>query len=178
MEEMMDQQALVRLLDKEAIREAILTQARGVDRHDDEMVARTYHEGAREDHGHYIGDAAGFIAHARRGHERYFDAHQHYVTNQTIDLDGDAAHAETYYLAALRRKDGGVDLVGGRYLDRLERRGGRWAIAQRACLVEWNGELSPGRADLADLFLQGRRDREDLSYQRPLEVTRPNLDLS
>ena len=29
---------------------------------------------------------------------------------------------------------------GGRYIDRLERRDGRWAIVARVCLVEWQSE--------------------------------------
>lgn len=170
-----DQLALRRLLDKEAIREASLRYTRGIDRHDDELTAQAYHEGAREDHGDYIGDVAGYISHARNGHSRYFAAHQHYVTNQLVDLDGDGAHVETYFLAALRRKDGAVDVVGGRYIDRFERRDGRWAITDRACLVEWNGELSASQATLdPEIFLHGAWDRNDISYQRPLRLTRSN----
>ena len=178
MEAVLDHQAFTRLLAKDAIREAIIMHARGLDRFDDATVARAYHVDAREDHGHYIGEAKGYIEHARCGHERFFDAHQHFVTNQTIDLDGDVAHAETYFLAALRRKEGGADLVGGRYVDRLERRDGRWAIVERACIMEWNCELPQGRGGLVDLFLQGRRDRDDPSYARPLKLTRPHRDLS
>jgi hypothetical protein len=32
-----------------------------------------------------------------------------------------------------------VRVSGGRYVDRLERRDGRWAIVDRFC-VEWNAE--------------------------------------
>jgi hypothetical protein len=167
-----------RLLDKEAIREASLRYTRGIDRHDDDIMAQAYHSDATDDHGGYIGDPAGFIAHSKKAHSSDWDVHHHYIANQTIDLDGDTAHVETYFLAALRRKSGPVDMVGGRYVDRFERREGRWAIADRVCLVEWNGELKPAKTP-ADpgLYVQGTWDRSDVSYQRPLTPTRPHRDL-
>jgi len=173
-----DAAAIQRLLDKEAIREASLRYTRGIDRHDDEIMAQAYHPDATDDHGGYIGDPAGFIAHSKKAHSGAWNVHHHYIGNQTIDLDGDTAHVETYFLAALRRKTGPIDMVGGRYVDRFERREGRWAIADRVCLVEWNGELQPAKtpADPA-LYMQGAWDRTDVSYQRPLKMTRPHRDM-
>lgn len=174
-----DEAALQRLLDKEAIREASLLYTRGIDRHDDELMRRAYHDGATDDHGAYIGDPDGFIRHADLGHGRHWSVHHHYITNQTIDLDGDSAHVETYFLATLRRKAGPIDIVGGRYVDRFERREGRWAVADRACLVEWNGELATSAATMdPDLFLRGSWDRSDLSYQRPLQLDRAPRDIA
>jgi hypothetical protein len=69
-------------------------------------------------------------------------------------------------------------MVGGRYVDRFEKRDGRWAVADRACLVEWNGELA--RTETAmdpDLFIHGSWDRSDISYQRPLKLDRPARDI-
>jgi len=170
--------ALQRLLDKEEIREACLKYTRGVDRHDEEIAAGAYHDGAVDDHGTFIGDAGGFLKHVNDLHARNWNMHHHYITNQSIDLDGDVAHAETYYLAALRREDGTMDLAGGRYVDRFERRDGRWAIADRACLVEWSGELPKAAGEVGDLFLSGSAwDRSDISYQRPLKLTRPHRDM-
>ena len=167
-----------RLLDKEAIREASLRYTRGIDRHDDDIMAQAYHPDATDDHGGYIGDPAGFIAHSKKAHSGDWNVHHHYIGNQTIDLDGDTAHVETYFLAALRRKTGPVDIVGGRYVDRFERREGRWAIADRVCLVEWNGELKPAQTPAdPSLYMHGTWDRNDVSYQRPLTVTRPHRDM-
>lgn len=175
-----EEAALRRLLDKEAIREAALCYTRGVDRHDDELMAKAYHADATDDHGTYVGDAAGFINYAREGQSRHWSENHHYIMNQTIDLDGDTAHVETYYLfaAAMRRKSGSVDMVGGRYIDRFERRDGRWAIADRACLMEWNGELAPSEMSVTDMYLHGSRDRDDLSYARPLKLDRPHREIS
>ncbi|HEY3654702.1 MAG TPA: nuclear transport factor 2 family protein [Steroidobacteraceae bacterium] len=170
---------LRRLLDKEAIRDALMRYARGIDRHDDEIAAQAYHAGATDDHGWYVGNPAGLLDRARELHSRTSDVHHHYVMNQTIDLDGDMAHVETYYLAAMRRPEGPIDMVGGRYIDKFERRGLRWAIVNRVCLVEWTGALD--KTDIAtnaDLFNRGTWDRTDVSYQRPLEVGRPDRDVA
>jgi hypothetical protein len=174
-----DEKALQRLLDKEEIREALLRYTRGVDRHDTALAVSAYHPDASDDHGAYIGGVEGVIRHANTVHTQSWDIHHHFITNETIELEGDTAHAETYFLATLRRKTGVIDLVGGRYIDRLERRDGRWAIADRACLVEWNGEIPSARGDVdEELFLRGRWDRQDISYARPLRLTRPPRDLT
>ena len=171
-------QAFRRLLDKEAIREVCLKYTRGIDRHDAELAAEAYHDDAVDDHGTFIGAAREFIRHVNELHARHWNMHQHYVTNQTIDIDGDTAHVETYYLAALRRDNGAIDLAGGRYVDRCEKRAGRWAIVQRACLIEWMTELpkAGGEVDV-NLYLHGTWDRSDISYQRPLQLTRPHREL-
>ena len=174
-----DPQEIRRLLDKEAIREALLRYTRGIDRHDDELMAAAYHPDATDDHGAYIGGPEGFIRHANGTHSKNWTVHHHFISNQTIDIEGDSAHAETYFLATLRRKTGPIDIVAGRYVDRLERRDGRWAIAARACLVEWNGELAATQTTMdPNLFLRGTWDKTDPSYQRPLTLNRPERDLS
>jgi len=167
---------LRRLIAKEAIREAITAYSRGIDRHDDAIMASAYHPDAIDDHGAYIGGPAGLIDRAGRNHDLKWRAHQHFLANQTIELDGDTAHAETYFLATLARHEGGVvDLVGGRYVDRLECRDGRWAIADRVCVIEWHAEAPESeRRDLLDpdLFQRGAHDPSDVSYLRPLRQTR------
>ena len=58
---------------------------------------------------------------------------------------------------------------------RMERRDGRWAIAARKCLYDWQGQ--PGEYSLSAEQLeammgagQPRRDRSDPSYERPLTI--------
>lgn len=163
------QDNISRLLDKEAIRDALLDYSRGIDRHDVEIMARAYHDDATDDHGSFNGTASGFIEYANEIHAAGFLSHQHYIGNHMIDLDGNSAHVETYFLASLRRKDGAVMLVGGRYIDRLERRDSTWAIAHRCALIEWAGDLV--NSDFtARLAMDDRStwDRSDLSYRRPL----------
>lgn len=170
-----DLAALSNLLEKEAIRDAALRYTRGIDRHDSALLLSAYHPDAIDDHGDYIGSPQGFVDYANSVHAQNWVGHHHYITNQFIERDGDTAHSEIYFMAVLKRPDGVCDMVGGRYLDRLEKRDGVWAVADRMCLVEWNVVTSPGPDEFdPSLFMQGRWDRKDPSYTRPLRVTRPH----
>jgi hypothetical protein len=68
-------------------------------------------------------------------------------------------------------------LLNGRYLDRLERREGTWRIAVRRSTVEWtataDASLLQSPFFTKQAFLKGTRDKNDLSYQRPLFVDTP-----
>lgn len=174
-----DPDAVQRLLDKEEIREALLRYTRGIDRHDEALLTAAYHPDAIDDHGAFIGGPADFAEYANRVHGENWVCHQHFVTNQTIDLGGDEAHCESYFLAVLRRSEGVCDLVGGRYVDRLERREDGWAIAARACLVEWTAEAAPGTAAFdATIFMASTQTKADPSYRRPLLLERAPRDLT
>lgn len=175
----LDLAALHDLLEKEAIREASLRYTRGVDRHDLELLLAAYHPDATDDHGAFIGSPADFGEYANRVHSRCWVSHLHYVTNQVIDREGDTAHCESYFMAVLRRADETCDMVGGRYVDRFSKQEGRWAVAERACLIEWSAQVGPGQAGFdASVFLQGTQDRSDISYSRPLKLCREPRDLT
>jgi hypothetical protein len=76
------------------------------------------------------------------------------------------------------REDETVDMVGSRYVDKLERRNGTWAIIDRICVLEWAGELVKGsKIPPMDLFILGRWYKEDVSYDRPLTKRRPARNL-
>jgi hypothetical protein len=169
---------LQRLLDRQAIVDVVTRYSRGVDRHDEEILRTVYHPDALDHHGAFTGDPDEFIPWANALHEENTSGHMHFVTNHTIELDGDTAHSETYVFFTLKRKDGsGVDLGGGRYIDRLERRDGEWRIAAREVLIDWTC-LAPTvvREDqsLVETFASGTWDKTDASYRRPLIVTRPS----
>lgn len=165
--------AIDAMLDKQAITECLMRYARGIDRHDSAMVASAYHEGAIDDHTVYIGPGRDFPAHVNPAHASIWSAHQHFVTNISIELNGDEAHVESYWIAAGRRRtDHALDLHGGRYIDRFARIDGVWAIAARVCGYDWS--LRP---EDVGMFLAGfplsTQDQNDLSYRRPLEIERP-----
>ncbi|MGB9307596.1 MAG: nuclear transport factor 2 family protein [Mycobacterium sp.] len=104
--------------------------------------------------------------------------YQHYLLNHTVDIDGDEAHAETYYLfvGTDREPANHTTISGGRYVDRLERRGGRWAITDRVCLVEFINESQSLLTDAAIAAVPGartpRHGTTDASYDRPLAASR------
>ncbi|MDE0854578.1 MAG: nuclear transport factor 2 family protein [Nevskia sp.] len=172
-----DQTALRRLLDRQAIQDCLHRYTRGVDRLDRELLLSAYHADAIDDHGAFSGSPAAFADWALPHHREHQRITYHLILNHSCDLDGDCAHSETYCVYIGVNRSGTVDVIGNRYIDRLERRDGRWAIARRVCVVEWVSNL-PGesavepqmRAAVAALMAGGKsaRDRSDISYQRPL----------
>jgi hypothetical protein len=165
---------LQRLLDREAIRDCLTRYARGLDRHDQELLYSAFHEDAVDHHGVFVGRPQEFVPWALEEHERHLLAHQHFLANNTVEIEGDVAHSETYVFFVLRRKDDtGVDMGGGRYLDRLERRNGEWKIAQRELIMEWHGTApSEAYADVLT-YPTGKWGPTDPSYKRPFELTPP-----
>jgi hypothetical protein len=165
--------ALRRLLDHQAIVDCITRYARGVDRGDDTLVRSAYHPDAVEDHGAYVGGVDGLVDFLGVAHAR-FPGYQRYVTNHSIDVAADrsSAHAESYYLCVLRKEGSGLLANGGRYIDRLSRRGGEWRIARRVVVMEWEGKIDGG-SPRYPVTIPGRSDTDDVSYARPLDVTRP-----
>jgi ketosteroid isomerase-like protein len=172
---MTELEAMVRELhDKQAIRECLANYCRAVDRLDRELLLSCYHEDAMDDHGVFVGDREAFADWALGLHARAQNATQHIITNHTCELDGDAAHTETYWLfASMNRQGAALTLSGGRYIDRFERRNGRWAIALRKVVGDWRGVpgeawLPPQIAEALNSGARPTRDRTDPSYDRPL----------
>jgi hypothetical protein len=169
--------ALDALLDRAEILDCIHRYTRGMDRLDRELVRSAYHDGAIDEHGGFVGPVDGFLDWAFAYHAGQV-RHQHYVTNHSAELNGDEAHAETYYVFVGTDRDPSVPLyvAGGRYIDRFERRAGRWGIAARVCVIEWQTNLASGLPPAAFEFMAAigtvARDRTDTSYERPLTVKR------
>lgn len=63
---------------------------------------------------------------------------QHSITNAIVELDGARGTGEVHCRAYLESPDGHSIMVGGRYLDRYERRDGVWKISYRAYVLDWN----------------------------------------
>jgi hypothetical protein len=147
-----------------------------MDRWDRELARSAYHENAVDDHVAYSGPVEGFLDWAFEYHGGQL-RHQHYITNHCVEIDGDVAHGEIHYLFVGTERDDAAPLTvtGGRYIDRFERRDGRWAIAARQCLVEWMSEapslLGAAARDYAGAFATIARDPTDVSYDRPLTVS-------
>ena len=159
------------LLDRQAILDCLNRYNRGVDRCDEELLLSAYHDDATECHGTFTGPPAEFARSIRPAQSSWAGS-QHHITNHLVEIDGDVATAETYFLVLSRR--GGEDtvgLVGGRYLDRLERRRGDWRIALRVVVIDLGAD-APARPAPNRIALP-RQDRSDPSYQRPLEPVPP-----
>lgn len=163
------------MADRAEILDCIHRYCRGMDRLDRDLARSAYHDDAVDDHVGFAGPVDAFLDWAFEYHATQV-RHQHYVTNHSVEIDGDVAHAETYYLfvGTMADEQAPLTVTGGRYLDRFERRDGCWAIAARACLVEWMTEtaslLNADAMDFIGLTGTIARDRTDSSYARPLTV--------
>ncbi|MGB9227758.1 nuclear transport factor 2 family protein [Mycobacterium sp.] len=162
-----------RLLARQEITDCLTRFSRGMDRFDRDLFLSAFHPDAEIAAGDFVGGPADLYQWAHNMHEQGQIATQHNLLNNTCDVDGEIAHSETYYLFAARNLDESNWIAGGRYFDRLERRGGRWRIALRTNVIEWSGMLPPTPipfADVPDIGINGvsARDRTDASYQRPL----------
>jgi hypothetical protein len=163
------------LVDRSAITDCLHRYARGMDRHDREMVRSVYHHDAIDVHGSKAFGVEDFIDWAFAYHAEQLH-HQHYLTNVTIELEDDAAHSETYYLFVARYPDREKPLTvaGGRYVDRFERRSGQWAISKRVCTAEWRTTAPSKLPDRGTPTVVPEvvvsHDMNDVSYVRPLSV--------
>jgi hypothetical protein len=162
------------LQDRQAIYDCIMRYCRGVDRLDRELLASAYHPDAIDDHGSFVGPAAQFVEWVIKLHGTLQRRTQHTITNHIVELDGDVAHAESYYIyRGLNREAPWHSIASGRYIDRLEKRGGRWGIVARICTTDilddhWDPD---GVVEDGD-HVRTARDPSDPSYQRPLVVDR------
>lgn len=177
------------LLDRTAIMDCLLRYCRGVDRFDRALIASAFHPDCLDEHGKFVGTPDEFTEWALGQHSAAHLGHQHLLLNHTVEIDGDVAHTETYFMfISMNRQNKPVTMGGGRYVDRLERREGAWRIAARVTLRDWS--MQDEIADPTDLssftstraylsaaekaFMNaGRgpsRDRNDPSYDRPLVV--------
>ena len=158
------------LADHLAIQQVLYRYARGIDRCDAAVLHAVFWPDATADYGSGEVNAAEWsdqVVVALAAMART----QHFIGNLLIDLAGDAATAETYCRAyhEIAGPDGSVEMeVGGRYLDRLERRGGEWRIAHRRYVLDWNRNgPSTARWD-GDLYgglsRRGARHPHDPSY--------------
>jgi hypothetical protein len=159
--------ALRVLLDKQEIHEVQMRYCRGIDRLDEDLLRSVYFPDAWDDHSSFVGAASEFIPYITKRLREGFNTHMHYICNELFEVDGDVAHGESYYYAVHSFERDGVvhDLTaGGRYIDRFERREGRWGIARRLVVVDWN-RTAPA-LEILPSKVTGSRDRNDPVYMR------------
>ncbi len=127
------------LADRAAIQDVMLRYARGVDRRDLDLVAACFMPDASYEGALASGTIAQALVRLRDRMTRY-DSTMHFIGNQLIEINGDAASSETYAIAYHRLTDGGIArlyTVGVRYLDGLVRDGDTWRIRRRVVKTEW-----------------------------------------
>jgi hypothetical protein len=182
------------LQDRAEIWQCLLRYCRGVDRFDRELLLSAFHPDAVDDHGKIVGGPQEFATWAFAQHCQAHLGHTHNLFNHYCEIDGDVAHAETYFMfAGINREGTPLVMNGGRYLDRLEKREGEWKIAYRTLVRDWG--FSEDRPDperpssytstrayldedvkrFLDLSPVGQRNRNDPLYQRPFALSTDRL---
>jgi hypothetical protein len=166
------------LKDRLAILGVVSRHSRGCDRHDTELLSSAYWPDGVDEHGKTVHTGPEYAGWANQVHAASSSSHLHHVTTHNCEIDGDTAHAESYVLVVLlATNERSVQVMSGRYLDRLERRDGEWRIAVRRSTVEASfsadASLLQNPFFLQQRYPRGTRDRDDLSYSRPLELDTP-----
>lgn len=156
--------AVADLLAKREIHEVVLRYCRGIDRLDLDLVRSAYHPDGVDHHTGFDGTVEEYVAWVGAALRR-LDGTQHIVGNHLSEVHGDRAVAETYGTAVhwgTPADEPRLNFTSGfRYVDRMERRNGHWAIVERWAVREWT------RSDAGRLIAKegsgpsGRRDAAD-----------------
>ena len=130
---------LAELLDRDAVRRCVERLARGEDRRNGALIRTCWWPEARFDYGVHNGDFETYYAWVIPGADAIKDT-QHLLGQTLVELDGTTARAETHVFSYHRVDAGEGDhdtLIGGRYLDTMEKRGQEWRIIDRVMLYDW-----------------------------------------
>lgn len=159
---------LQELLDHHEIRRTLIDYCHGCDRCDEELMASVYLKDSWDDHGRIKGPGAQFTREMIADIQQRTATLSHLLGQSMIRVNGDEAGAETYFLAVTRNNSGeGVTChqLGGRYVDRLRREGGRWLIKHRDVIRDWSISLPVEHDWMAESGLKdGFRSNQDISY--------------
>jgi hypothetical protein len=163
---------LQEMLDEFQLRKLVHGYCRAVDRGDIAHLRGLYHHDAQDDHGTFsTGSAEQFIS-VLAAARPYVRSMQHNVTTVNFAISGDVAEGEIYTISThtFTAGDRDVDvIVGGRYLDKYEKRDGSWKITERKIVTDWAHVNDPSSVDLSHPITRdtpkGAPDANDPSYQ-------------
>jgi hypothetical protein len=166
---------LRRLQDRYEIQEVILRYCRSLDRLDRKGLESCFHPDSQHNHS-YVGPSSTFCDFAFEVLQACVATH-HQLGNISIRVHGDLAFADSYFTAYHRIGDtpsaafagaqpGEDVIIGGRYIDRFERRDGEWRIARRFGVHDWQRYETAADHGFYDgpETGRGRRDRTDHVY--------------
>lgn len=160
---------LQELLDHHDIRKTLAEYCHACDRGDEAMMAACYTgEDSWDDHG-MVKACGPEYARIMTGRVlQNTEAASHILGQSLIRTDGDAAVAETFFVAFFRLPDTNAEparmnQLVGRFVDRLERIGSKWKIRERTCVRDTSLTQPVTRDDYAAFgFVEARRDSGDL----------------
>jgi hypothetical protein len=159
------------LADRQVILDILHRYCRGVDRLDKSLIGSAYFPDAWDDHGTFKARGSECADVIIERIAKQADSSMHCISNVLFEVAGiDVIHTEAYFIAWLAFRRGEqpyTRTLGGRYVDRFERRRGRWAIANRVVVHEFSRidpvvELWPSSSNMHT----GARSREDITYTK------------
>lgn len=169
-----------RLADRAEIADVITRFCHAVDRNRWDLMPSVFHEdgktvfmGAEKPWREMVAGARITMGALTRTH--------HQIGNMLFAFDGDTAVVETYVTAYHRvpptapadafwdgRAKDYEGVAGGRYLDVLERRDGRWLMAEHRTFVEWRHDHEVSEGALAEVPEAARGQRGDADASLPV----------
>ncbi len=163
---------LQEMLDEFQLRKLVNSYCRAVDRGDIAHLRRLYHDDAEDDHGAFSTGLADDFLNELAAVRPYIRSMQHNVTTINFAISGDTAEGEIYTIATHTFVTGDRDvdvIVGGRYLDKYEKRDGTWKFIERRIVTDWAHVNDPSSVDLSHPMTKdtprGAPDANDPSYQ-------------
>ena len=132
--------------DRDAIAEVLAQYAQAADRRDEARLRDCFHANSTHDHA-FVGSSAAFCDRAMEILNSLVVTH-HQIGTISITVEGEMARSECYFTAYHRlapgvetvfgmMPEGGDVIIGGRYIDRFEKREGKWRIAHRQGVHDW-----------------------------------------
>lgn len=184
---------LMACADRDAIENLLGIYCRAIDRLDVDLLKSVYHPDAVDDHGAICANAHEFADQIIATLSDICVYSMHSIMHAVIEIDGDTAISEASYLGFhtiasgaesignffgaiyvdAQREAGKLEqrheyLCGGRYLDVLHKREGRWRIVRRKMTNEWSvcrPETAVTEGMPAAFYTPGSRDRNDPVYR-------------
>lgn len=185
------------LIARARVYEVLTRYCRALDRADVALMQSVYWPDGFDDHGVFSGNAAEFADFIIREIQAWFEVTMHAIMNVHMEIAGDVACTESYLFAyhKVRGDRAKIEEIfgsrymaqfdwskvegvphhfyyGGRYIDRLERRGGEWRIAKRTVVMDWNDNCLSGEI-LDQGMMATLRPRGERSHADPVFLNRP-----
>jgi hypothetical protein len=170
------------LADRGEIHDLVMRYARGVDTRDMELVRSCFAEDCDVSRwGPGLADREAMIDYI--GGVGHFHTTMHMMANQFVEVHGDRGQVDSYAMLTHHRDDrAGVthqfNVSGGRYVERVERRDGRWVITARGGDPVWapTGVTGATTGDGAVQWLLDRAEIHDVLMQYALGVDLRDYD--
>jgi hypothetical protein len=146
------------MLDEFALHKLVHAYCRAVDRGDLDLLRTLYHPDASDAHGALSTGSVTEFLDQLVAMRPYVRSMQHNITTVNFAVDGDVAEGEIYTIATHTVAGGAEDVdvvVGGRYLDKYQKRAGAWGFVERMIVTDWAHVMDPSVVDLSHPITRG-----------------------